>query len=95
MTSSRDNNTSDHRNTAHLDGDTLNCSTDDNTNDYSMTVGKDTEFDGIDSEIGKQIISDQNKNKDGKLTTQNRDYFFTNYNDLVANNFGLIFDLRV
>ena len=94
MTSSRDNNTSDHRNTANLDGDTLICSSDDNTNDYSMAVGKDTEFDGIDSEIGKQIISDQNKNKDKKLT-KNRDYFVTYYNDLVANNFGLIFDLKV
>lgn len=70
-------------------------STDNNTIDHSMTVGKGNEFDGIDSEIGKQIIPDENKIIDEKLTTKNKDYFVTNYNDLVANNFGLIFDLKV
>lgn len=73
----------------------MTSSIDNKTNDYSVTVDKGTEFDGISSEIGKQIIYDENKSNERKLAMKNKDYFFTNYNDLVANNYGLIFDLKV
>ena len=61
----------------------------------NITEESKTEENTTEQNTIEENISEESKSVEKELTIKNMDYFFTNYNDLVANNFGLIFDLKV
>ncbi len=75
--------------------------------DYSRIIVKGIELEPINSVYQKSEDGDINKiakvSPDSGSTAVlsyeqghvRKDYFFTNYNDVVAQNYGLIFDIRV